>query len=230
MKKFAFTLAEVLIVLGIIGVIAAMTIPILASKYMNRIYSTQLKNTTSELSTAIQNIISDESANTENFEMYDESSGNMVNSNVEEGFYSTNAGMRNSSASTGAQYFLVKYLNITASNCAGRCTAPSYTNSNGTSIGGVPSEYYCVITKKGAVVCMKYENNYQNVIMDINGEKHPNVSGRDLFVMRINSNGDLEDYTDDGNQCNHEGEGPNKIIKFASGCFQKVISNDWQIE
>lgn len=33
MKKIAFTLAEVLITLGIIGVVAAMTMPVLISNY-----------------------------------------------------------------------------------------------------------------------------------------------------------------------------------------------------
>jgi len=33
LKKCAFTLAEVLITLGIIGVVAAMTLPVVVSKY-----------------------------------------------------------------------------------------------------------------------------------------------------------------------------------------------------
>ena len=42
-KILAFTLAEVLITLGIIGIIAAMTIPTLMSKIQERRYTTQYK-------------------------------------------------------------------------------------------------------------------------------------------------------------------------------------------
>ena len=42
-KRIAFTLAEVLITLGIIGVVAALTIPTLIQKYEKQVYITQLK-------------------------------------------------------------------------------------------------------------------------------------------------------------------------------------------
>jgi len=42
-KQFAFTLAETLITLGIIGVVAAMTIPALISKYQKHVVETKLK-------------------------------------------------------------------------------------------------------------------------------------------------------------------------------------------
>ena len=43
MKRGAFTLAEVLITLGIIGVVAAMTLPNLISKYDKKVATTRLK-------------------------------------------------------------------------------------------------------------------------------------------------------------------------------------------
>ena len=42
-RKFAFTLAEVLITLGIIGVVAAMTLPVLIQKHRNLVVETKLK-------------------------------------------------------------------------------------------------------------------------------------------------------------------------------------------
>ena len=42
-RKVAFTLAEVLITLGIIGVVAAMTLPVLIAKYQNQVKTTRLK-------------------------------------------------------------------------------------------------------------------------------------------------------------------------------------------
>lgn len=52
MKKSAFTLAEVLITLGIIGIVAALTIPQLVSKYQNQVLYNQLKTTYSDLNKA----------------------------------------------------------------------------------------------------------------------------------------------------------------------------------
>ncbi len=54
MNKKAFTLAEVLITLGIIGIVAAMTIPTLISKYQEKAYITQLKKSYSVLQNAFQ--------------------------------------------------------------------------------------------------------------------------------------------------------------------------------
>ena len=53
-KKAAFTLAEVLITLGIIGIVAAMTIPTLISNYQEKATVTKLKETYSMLSQAYQ--------------------------------------------------------------------------------------------------------------------------------------------------------------------------------
>lgn len=53
-KKAAFTLAEVLITLGIIGVVAAMTMPVLISNHQKRVYVTQLKKAASTLENALR--------------------------------------------------------------------------------------------------------------------------------------------------------------------------------
>lgn len=57
--KLAFTLAEVLITLGIIGVVAAMTIPTLMSKYQEKVYKTQYKEIFSELNQVMKSLEDD---------------------------------------------------------------------------------------------------------------------------------------------------------------------------
>src|SRR5574344_1906017 len=59
MKEKAFTLAEVLIVLGIIGIVAAMTIPQLISNYQKAATVSQLKKTYSMLNQALKASIAD---------------------------------------------------------------------------------------------------------------------------------------------------------------------------
>ncbi len=58
-KKVAFTLAEVLITLGIIGVVAAMTIPSLVQKYKEKQRVTQLKKAYSVLNQAFLMAVND---------------------------------------------------------------------------------------------------------------------------------------------------------------------------
>lgn len=52
-KNFAFTLAEVLITLGIVGVVAAMTIPSLISNYQKNVYATRLKKAYTEINNVL---------------------------------------------------------------------------------------------------------------------------------------------------------------------------------
>ncbi len=54
MYKRAFTLAEVLITLGIIGVVAAMTIPTLINSYKKKVVETQLKHSYSIINQAVK--------------------------------------------------------------------------------------------------------------------------------------------------------------------------------
>lgn len=54
LKYFAFTLAEVLITLGIIGVVAAMTIPSLIKQYQRIVLETQFNKAVSNLHQAVK--------------------------------------------------------------------------------------------------------------------------------------------------------------------------------
>ena len=59
MKKQAFTLAEVLMTLGIIGVVAAMTLPTLITDFQKRSTATMVKALYSKINQAMQLYIAD---------------------------------------------------------------------------------------------------------------------------------------------------------------------------
>ena len=59
-KKIAFTLAEVLITLGIIGIVAALTIPTLAGVYKKKMLETKLRKTIAVLTEVVRRIEADE--------------------------------------------------------------------------------------------------------------------------------------------------------------------------
>lgn len=54
LSKKAYTLAEVLITLGIIGVVAAMTLPALVNKYRTIVDETKVKKNTSDMDKGIK--------------------------------------------------------------------------------------------------------------------------------------------------------------------------------
>ena len=59
-QNAAFTLAEVLITLGIIGIVAAMTIPTLISKYRHKVLEMSFKKTYANLQNAFRAVIADD--------------------------------------------------------------------------------------------------------------------------------------------------------------------------
>ena len=70
MKKQAFTLAEVLITLMIIGIVAALTIPSVISNYQQQEFKIGLKKAVSVLNEAIQiNIAQDGETPYENYDL-----------------------------------------------------------------------------------------------------------------------------------------------------------------
>ena len=59
-KKIAFTLAEVLITLGIIGIVAALTIPALVGTYKKKMVETRLRKTIAVINEVIKRVEADE--------------------------------------------------------------------------------------------------------------------------------------------------------------------------
>ena len=62
LRSAAFTLAEVLVTLGIIGVVSAMTVPTLMQNYQRQSYVTQLHKVYNELTQAFLQFKNDRNA------------------------------------------------------------------------------------------------------------------------------------------------------------------------
>lgn len=60
--KTAFTLAEVLVTLGIIGVVSAMTLPTLTKNHQRKVYVTQLHKIYNEFQQATESAITERNA------------------------------------------------------------------------------------------------------------------------------------------------------------------------
>ncbi len=170
--KNGFTLAETLITLGIIGVVAAITIPTLISNYKKRIVENQLKTAYSLIT---QSIITSETVNG-SFENWD---------------YSAN---------TDFDKYIFSHLKI-AKNCGKRgkgCfkAIPEVNNIDGWySLDGtyhrgnseVPSNFSKVILSNGmSLAVMTSGNHIYRFVIDINGpQKGESIMGKDIFKFTL---------------------------------------------
>ena len=169
MKKFvAFTLAEVLVTLGIIGVVSALTVPNLVKNHQKHVYVTQLRKTTSEIEQAFKNALVE----------------NRTTSLREARVFSGGAG-------TFLQGYLETNILCSGASKSDCLNTGDYTKINGDALNlgatlGV-ADYQCAVLKDGAAVCIK--NNGNEMYVDINGKQGPNIAGRDLYKLYFQDNG-----------------------------------------
>lgn len=208
MKKLnAFTLAEVLITLGIIGVVAAMTLPTLIQNHQKQVYATQLKKSINVLGNMLNQMKADEGVTElDQTELF----GNALCSP------DTNA----CEVSTGNIYAdyskieetIAKYLKTVKICKSGTCNISykqgKYTIKGKNGITPCPEssqELSYIQTKSlgfysvdGAIYYIRaYEYDSLRIDIDVNGEKGPNIAGRDLFSVKIfSSEGVVPAYTD----------------------------------
>lgn len=221
MKKVTqngFTLAEVLLALGIIGVVAALSMPTIMGNYQKKTYLTSLHKVYNELSQAVEQAMTDKNAGT-----IDEAgltSQTALNNWVKTYFKVTHNCEGNSSKclAPSNQY---RKLKNTESFITSRSTHNYYALSNGAVIRPL-------IAKEGA--------KRFNILVDTNGKKAPNTLGRDVFFIGVYNNGGIDDYAEGRNaplsnsdrntlftdQCNANNGS-------AWGCFGKILADGWQM-
>ena len=171
--KFAFTLAEVLITLGIIGIVAAMTIPGLIAKYKEMQYRTIYKKVYSSLNQAMKYAQEDDGV--------DLSLGNI----------SYDGGVTPNTSQIGEIFkYLSRYYNAKTTcfeNNADKCWVCEKGEAGSLS-GGAPNwlgcrkSSYSFIDANGVAYYL-YSNREFPILIDVNGNRNPNQLGRDRFVM-----------------------------------------------
>ena len=157
-KRFGFTLAEVLITLAIIGVVAAMTIPTMIANYQKEQTTTQLKKVYNTMQNAIRA------------------------SEVENGPYSS--WDTSLSGVVFAQTYLLPYLNYNSFKQIGTSYTCKYFD-NATNC--TCSTYYAIILPDGAYVLFTNAaiSTLKLIFVDVNGPKPPNRHSRDVFTFEF---------------------------------------------
>lgn len=175
MKK-GFTMAEVLITIGIIGLVAAITIPILIKNYQERQFKTAYKKAYSEISQIFAEAIYNQQLS-----RTQKSDINAINE--EFGLLKTKLKVLHECNQKG----VIEECWIEGDKvCGGGCATGNSSDGiakEGTGVLGQGREY-CFIDISGRSWCTFHEN--ENIFfVDTNGFKQPNRFGKDRFMFTI---------------------------------------------
>ena len=160
-KRIAFTLAEVLITLGIIGVIAALTLPNLITQYQKNATVQGLKVAYSLLSQAVQKSISE-------------------NGEIDNWDYTLNTNAFN-------ETYILPYLKIAKKCDGGKCIKTDnfngYYELNGNKYTSISKSY--VLANGMILMADRPGEGFIVYMIDLNGNKKPNIMGKDIFAFYL---------------------------------------------
>ena len=167
-RRAAFTLAEVLITLGIIGVVAAMTIPTLMTKYQHKVRETEFKKAYSVLQQALYSIDPD-----------------MISA------WTSNAGDRDTEFCTElySKYRVITDEDVTDlyKDKKNQFAIKNYNKKEGymNQCAQLPTR----IAADGSAISGCYNCFASWLVIDTNGPKRaPNALGHDIFYFSFNKN------------------------------------------
>lgn len=231
MKKIAFTLAEVLITLGIIGVVAALTIPSLIQNYQKQVWVNQLKKSVSTFEQGFQKILADEGVDNLRYtEVWNKIEGDhSIDSNFEE---------------INVEFFkeFKKYFSVVDYKWSDYGYEVAYLSKP-----SEPVDYFCeeILLADGSLLIgigvFKNEKYAAEIAIDLNGRKKPNTYGRDVFLFIVTSDGHLvpkgsqkhvnivkrQDYDfywkTNPERCSNSSE------SSGAGCAGRIIEEGWKM-
>ena len=226
LKSAAFTLAEVLVTLGIIGVVSAMTVPTLMQNYQRQSYVTQLHKVYNEMLQGFQQMMTDRNA-----------------LNLKE------TGLLNTTeqaTETFKNYFKVVQ---DCGNNFSPCFASEYRSTTGSSIKPAEANWWSssFVLADGAAIGLhglidysagNVSYPYGYMYVDINGAKGPNIVGRDFFLFYYFNDGTLDDVVTP--ECKTAGICSSTLevqrVNYScvgqtwpAGCFGRILNDNWQM-
>lgn len=193
LKHIGFTLAEVLITLGIIGVVAALTLPALINNTNKKELETAFKKQYSVLQQAVMMIKTEDDIDF-NYENYSST------------FKTRLAEQYKSAQDCGSIVY--------DTGCILRNEDDTFTYYTSYNDNAISSQYFDdggFITPDGTLLLIEQGNQAQRtgyiVSIDVNGyKKRPNKLGHDLFMFQITSEGKVLPMGADGTYFNNQRE------------------------
>lgn len=239
MRK-AFTLAEVLITLGIIGVVASLTLPALIQNHQKRSLEVATQKFYSMMSQAVRQYMADEGVD------------DLRNTDLT--YMSENWNFDN--AQKPIYQFVKRYFKI-AKECDEneKCLANEYKLQNGSTMDF--ASYYggkAFITTDGIIFYLWAGSKGwpMRILVDVNGKKGPNKVGYDLWDMDIFYDGSIDEGSvnpecrkgipspESGDLCGSEwGDTPTEVREAQfewcknsgyGGCFGHFLENNFKFD
>lgn len=222
MKKFrAFTLAEVLITLGIIGVVAAMTMPSLVANYQKKVWVNQLKKSVSVLEQGFQKMLADDGVdNLIDTSVWGSISGSSNDIDCMQDSYGNDPSCTNF-YNNWKNYFKIVDINKT----------PNYINyflNSRSDYDDLSTDNYLKFADGMwvDVYILAPQSNSDvigNLTIDVNGSKLPNMYGRDIFSFDLQNNGKLKTIGD-ADMCTQV---PDSAFM---NCAKRIVENGWEMD
>ena len=222
-RRVAFTLAEVLITLGIIGVVAAITLPTLIQNYQKQVFVNQYKKAYNVLNNGFKQIVAEEgctslsciSSNKKNpggklinLDFDDEKTINKLTST----FKLSNV-QREPKTNSIYGYSMYCLNGVDGDTCGlGNFNESLSLSSDRSFIG---------ITPDGMFFFVSNSWNDNVIVVDVNGLKSPNKLGRDIFSFY---------YFDYNNSIVVEPNGSMKTMKYEEELYGGEAPSDEELQ
>lgn len=223
--SLAFTLAEVLIVMGIIGVIAEIIIPELISNVQKDTTVTILKEDYSMINQVLYRAASDSGGDLAQLFLYDSTPIGSSYQTIVTNFVTTN---------------VIPYVKITKDcgySTTLSCIGDYVHGLNNALEPGAAMSKYIIFLNNGSSLSF-IPDNYLGfwtgmiIIVDINGSKKPNTFGKDVFEMRYyGSENKIMFFGNDETRNNMLNDGSNGCNTSSIGmyCGALIMYDGWKI-
>ena len=223
--RLGFTLAEVLVTLGIIGVVSAMTVPTLMQNYQKKSYVVQLHKVYNEIQQASLQYQTDRNA-----------------INLKEAGLISQENVSN---------WIRNYFKV-IQDC-GQDISPCFPISVYKKIDGSTYKFYdspqensnSFVLASGTSILVEVVNLPSSQIaisfaIDINGKQGPNIVGRDFFNMYLYNNNVIDDYDitnvnttapldKDIRESNFIKACSSSASNLGHGCLGKILNDNWEM-
>lgn len=187
-KINSFTLAEVLITLGVIGIVAAMTLPQLIRNYQHKVLETQFKKSVSVISQVV--LQTKNELGIDKLAEYCSQLENTTYPNASGCYLSFFNNLSALSKKTNSYtYYVIKRYNDKILTYNGK---QQITKSALAGIGeGV---FQTKLMPDGSFINMYIIEAQMYIATDTNGKKGPNRLGHDIFIFTLDKNNDTLSY------------------------------------